>query len=57
MLCGIPPFYDDNVDKIFENIKTNEIKYPKRVKLSVESQDLINKVIIFLYFLIMKNSF
>ena len=45
MLCGIPPFYNDNVDKMYELIKAVDFKYPKRVKFSEEAQDLINLVI------------
>jgi hypothetical protein len=44
MLCGIPPFYNENVDKMYELIKAVEFKYPKRVKFSDEAQDLINLV-------------
>lgn len=45
MLCGIPPFYNDNVDKMYELIKAVDFKYPsKRVKFSEEAQDLINLV-------------
>ena len=49
MLCGIPPFYNDNVDKMYELIKAVDFKYPKRVKFSEEAQDLINLVIYFSY--------
>ncbi len=53
MLSGIPPFYDDNIDKIFENIKIGEYKFPKRINFSHDSKDLINQVIIiFIYYLL-----
>ena len=55
MLCGIPPFYNENVDKMYELIKSVEFKYPKRVKFSDEAQDLINLVknilIFYLYYI------
>ena len=44
MLCGIPPFYNDNVDKMYELIKAVDFKYTKRVKFSEDAQDLINLV-------------
>jgi hypothetical protein len=48
MLCGMPPFYHDNVDKMYELIKAVDFKYPKRVKFSEEAKDLINLVIFFI---------
>ena len=36
MLCGIPPFYNDNL--------INRIKFPK-IKLSVDATDIIQKLL------------
>jgi len=30
MLCGIPPFYNENQDRMYELIKFAEIKFPKK---------------------------
>jgi serine/threonine protein kinase len=45
MLCGIPPFYNENTDRMYELIKVGELKFPKKIKVSNEAQDLIAKVI------------
>lgn len=29
MLCGVPPFNDDSVDKIFDNILSHRIEWPE----------------------------
>ena len=44
MLCGIPPFYNDNLEKMYDLIKFNELRFPKRIKLSDEAQDIITLV-------------
>jgi len=45
MLCGIPPFYNDNLERMYELIKLCDLRFPKRVKVSADAQDLIAKVI------------
>jgi serum/glucocorticoid-regulated kinase 2 len=37
MLCGLPPFYVENLDKMYEMIKTSPVKFPKRIKLKLDS--------------------
>lgn len=44
MLCGIPPYYDESLERMYELIKLAELKFPKKIKLSPEAQDLIIKV-------------
>ena len=51
MLCGIPPFYNENHDKMFESIKKNQLKFPKKITLSEEAKDLIIKVFYWLIYL------
>lgn len=51
MLCGIPPFYNENLEKMYEMIKDSDVKFPKRIKISEEAKDLIFKVIEFLIFI------
>ena len=46
MLCGIPPFYNENLEKMYDMIKLTELRFPKRIKLSDEAQDIITQVII-----------
>ena len=44
MLCGKPPFYNDNVDRMYELIKLAELRFSKKQKVSEEAKDLISKV-------------
>ncbi len=44
MLCGIPPFYNENLDRMYELIKYSDLKFPKKIKISADAQDLITKV-------------
>jgi len=37
MLCGIPPFNDDSVEKIFENILNYRIEWPNVSDVEEES--------------------
>jgi len=32
MLCGIPPFYNENIDRMYELIKLSELRFPKKLK-------------------------
>ena len=41
MLCGIPPFYNDNLERMYELIKISELKFPKKIKISDEAKNLI----------------
>ena len=50
MLCGIPPFYNENLDRMYELIKLSELRFPKKIKISSDAQDLITKVNIFYIF-------
>ena len=45
MLCGLPPFYVENLDKMYELIKTSSVKFPKRINLSEDAKDVIRKLL------------
>ena len=45
MLCGLPPFYVENVDKMYELIKNSSVKFPRRITLSEEAKDVIRKLL------------
>ena len=45
MLCGLPPFYVENLDKMYEMIKASSIKFPKRIALSEDAKDVIRKLL------------
>ena len=46
MLCGIPPFYCDNTERMFDLITNAELRFPKRIQLSEQAKDLIKKLLI-----------
>ena len=48
MLCGIPPFYNDNLERMYELIKLCDLRFPKRVQTSADAKDLICKVNLFI---------
>ena len=45
MLCGLPPFYVENLDKMYEMIKGSPVKFPKRISLSEDAKDVIRKLL------------
>ena len=44
MLCGVPPFYSENLERMYEMIKFGTLKFPKKTTLSENAKDLIRKV-------------
>ena len=34
MLCGIPPFYNENIERMYELIKLAELRFPRKIKIS-----------------------
>ena len=46
MLCGIPPFYCENNEKMYELIINAELKFPKKIPISEEAKDLLRKLLI-----------
>ena len=45
MLCGLPPFYVENFDKMYDMIKGSPVKFPKRINLSEDAKDVIRKLL------------
>jgi serum/glucocorticoid-regulated kinase 2 len=45
MLCGLPPFYVENLDKMYEMIQNSAVKFPKRINLSEDAKDIIIKLL------------
>ena len=45
MLCGLPPFYTDNLDKMYDSIKNNPVKFPKKINLGEDTKDIIIKLL------------
>ena len=46
MLCGIPPFYCDNTEKMYELMTHAELRFPKKIPLSDASKDLLKKLLV-----------
>ena len=46
MLCGIPPFYCDNNEKMYELIMHAELRFPKKIPISDNSKDLLKKLLV-----------
>jgi serum/glucocorticoid-regulated kinase 2 len=45
MLCGLPPFYTENVDKMYLMIQNSPVKFPKRLLLSENAKDIIKRLL------------
>lgn len=43
MLTGDPPFFDEELDHLFENIKAGKLRYPSH--LSIEAKSLVGKLL------------
>ena len=46
MLCGIPPFYYENTERMFDLMTNAKLIFPKRIQLSENAKDLIKKLLI-----------
>jgi serum/glucocorticoid-regulated kinase 2 len=46
MLCGIPPFYCENNEKMYELIMHAELRFPKKIAVSDVAKDLLKKLLI-----------
>ena len=55
MLCGIPPFYVENLERMYEMIKKGTLKFPKKIILSEDAKDLIKKVRFHIYIMYIYN--
>ncbi len=44
MIVSYPPFFDENIDAMYEKIKYNPVKFPSKQPISSEAKDLITKV-------------
>jgi serine/threonine protein kinase len=43
LLCGIPPFYDENSNKMYRMVVNDPVKYPKH--MSLVARDLVGKLL------------
>ena len=45
MMYGIPPFYNQNQNMMFQLIRDSEVRFPVKPETSPEAKDLILKVL------------
>lgn len=45
MVYGIPPFYHENIERMYELIKLSELRFPKKSQSSTAVQDLLIKLL------------
>lgn len=47
-LCGFPPFYDENHERLFEMIKNGKVEFPSPYwdDISEMARDLIKKILV-----------
>ena len=46
MFFGIPPFFCDNQEKMYQLITRAELRFPKKINISDEAKDLLQKLLI-----------
>lgn len=51
-MYGIPPFYSQNQNMMFQLIRDSEVRFPQKPETSPEAKDIILKVF---FFFIRKN--
>jgi len=45
MLFGIPPFFCENMEKMYELITKSDLRFPKKLKVSDEAKDFLDKLL------------
>ena len=45
MLFGIPPFFNENMEKMYDMITKAELRFPKKFKVSDEAKDLLSRLL------------
>ena len=46
MLFGVPPFFNENIEKMYELITKGELRFPKKFKVSDEAKDFLSKLLV-----------
>ena len=46
MLFGLPPFFNENVETMYELITNKELRFPKKFNVSEEAKDLLKKLLV-----------
>ena len=42
MVFGFPPFYQQNTDKMFQDIMQKKLSFPSQIKISIELKQLLS---------------
>lgn len=50
MLNALPPFYNENSEKMYQLIRFADLKFSTKITISDDAKDLITKVIFLLFF-------
>lgn len=50
MLFGVPPFTSENPSRLYNLIRLADVKFPKKIKVSNEAEDLIVNVTNIIYY-------
>lgn len=45
MICGRPPFFSEDLERMYELILYSALKFPPRIVISNETKDLITKLL------------
>ena len=45
MLFGIPPFFCENMEKMYELITKSDLRFPKKLKISDEAKDFLGRLL------------
>ncbi len=46
MLFGIPPFFSENIEKMYELITKSELRFPKKFRVSEDAKDFLAKLLV-----------
>jgi serum/glucocorticoid-regulated kinase 2 len=46
MLFGIPPFFCENIEKMYELITKSDLRFPKKFKVSEDTKDFLAKLLV-----------
>ena len=45
MLFGYPPYYNQNIPKMFQDICTKQLQFPSQIKISIELKSLLSELL------------
>ena len=45
LMCGLPPFYDTNQNRMYSKIQSASLAFPSKVKISDQGKDFIQRIL------------